>query len=828
MEQAVNPPPPFPPTQREKAKRGARACTLCRRLKKTCEGGSAPCARCKASGTECIFDKPVNSVTEDVGLSRLASIEASLNTHERRMDTMLEQVGQLSSVLTEVLTCLKTLSTSGSQQAQSPAAFAFPSPHTAPGTSLADPSFDSSLPTSSSTFGPSFGRSSSRTSLSTASPLSSLPTIPTLSTLPPSIPSPHLPASNSSASAHVNFPSGLDALASLASSSSPDVARFASRMGQPISALADAVAQLNDQDETLERHEQDVKPEVSATIDDGERPTKRSRVAIPIAAPSLPEQFDLVAKGLIGEKEARALVFLWLKELQPFCSLLDPSYDTYESLRRRSPFLFNVVVYTALRTSERNATPSKELLSAAEETRRFASQQVFENNPSLEVVQALLIMSCYHQEPYILSGMALRLALSARMETTFEQLAAHGWLKQDEKGRRLTAQLRAFIYLVFLDFKHSRYAGRMILFSLHDLDTLNSKVDRALSLPFVLPTDYRAVANLRLIWVERQIMEDTAKMSIADPGLVQQCAYVEEKRLVLRDWYEHYDGLLATLEPSPLSWPRRSLFRLYNDAHLSLACTTFKHRLLDPSSSPPAVQNIAQETLRFAHEAVRAVINSPVYCSGAQWSGYLLRVDLSFAAIFLLKSAAIFVDLVNRDQIATDVENLAALLTSISGSMRYSTMLRAAREQYLLRTLPAAEDPSSASTLTPAPDAAPSSSSSLRAILATPLPTTLVPPFQPFATSTAATSASLAGFSDGATSTPLGALGASSAPTTAVFSTAPTAVGGPGGGTAALLPGEMGIDWNIAVPPSLFDSSDILLTTDWTANLPNNWLDLEF
>ncbi|GAA5891018.1 hypothetical protein JCM5296_007351 [Sporobolomyces johnsonii] len=823
MDQAANPPPAFPHAPREKAKRGARACTLCRRLKKTCEGGSAPCARCKASGAECIFDKPVSSAVEDVGLSRLASIEASLKTHERRMDTMLEQVGQLSSVLTEVLARLKTLSGSGSQQAQSPAAFAFPSPHTAGGTSLADPSFDSSLPTSSSTFGPSFGRSSSRTSLSTASPLSSLPTMPPLSTLPPSVPSPHLPDPIPSTSAHVNFPSGLDALASLASSNSPDVARFASRMGQPISALADAVAQLSDQDETSERHEQDVKPEVSATSDDGERPAKRSRVASPVAAPSLPDQFDLVAKGLIGDKEARALVLLWLKELQPFCSLLDPSYDTYESLRRRSPFLFNVVVYTALRTSERNATPSRQLLSAAEETRRFASQQVFENNPSLEVVQALLIMSCYHQEPYILSGMALRLALSARMETTFEQLSAHGWLKQDEKARRLTAQLRAFLYLVFLDFKHSRYAGRMILFSLHDLDALNAKVDRALSLPFVLPTDYRAVGNVRLIWVERQIMEDTANMSIADPSLVQQCAYVEEKRQVLRDWYEHYDGLLATLEPSPLSWPRRSLFRLYNDAHLSLACTTFKHRLLDPSSSPPAVQNIAQETLRFAHEAVRAVINSPVYRSGAQWSGYLLRVDLSFAAIFLLKSAAIFVDLVDRDQIAKDVENLAALLTSISGSMRYSTMLRAAREQYLLRTLPKPDPPS---TLAPAPDAAPSSSSTLRSILATPLPTTLTSPFQPFATSSAATSASLAGFSDGATSMSLG-LVSSSAPTTAAFPTAPTAVAGQGGGTAALLPGEMEIDWNIAVPPSLFDSSDILLTTDWTANLPNNWLDLE-
>ncbi|GAA5908619.1 hypothetical protein JCM5296_005817 [Sporobolomyces johnsonii] len=116
----------------------------------------------------------------------------------------------------------------------------------------------------------------------------------------------------------------------------------------------------------------------------------------------------------------------------------------------------------------------------------------------------------------------------------------------------------------------------------------------------------------------------------------------------------------------------------------------------------------------------------------ARGTGDLLRVDLSFAAIFRLKPAAIFVDLLDRDQIAKDVENLAALLTSISGSMRYSTMLRAA---YLLHTLPKPDPPS---TLTPSPDAAPASSSTLRSILSRPLPTTLTSPFQPFTTSSAA------------------------------------------------------------------------------------------
>lgn len=62
-------------------------------------------------------------------------------------------------------------------------------------------------------------------------------------------------------------------------------------------------------------------------------------------------------------------------------------------------------------------------------------------------------MACYHQEPYILSGMGLRLALAARFETTWEQIVVHGETKMDEKARRLTAQLRCFLYVLQLDFK---------------------------------------------------------------------------------------------------------------------------------------------------------------------------------------------------------------------------------------------------------------------------------------------------------------------------------------------------------------------------------------
>ncbi|KAL8292135.1 hypothetical protein RQP46_001601 [Phenoliferia psychrophenolica] len=62
----------------------------------------------------------------------------------------------------------------------------------------------------------------------------------------------------------------------------------------------------------------------------------------------------------------------WQKECHPYIAILDPAYDTYESLRRRSAFLFNTVIFTASRAQGGNLPPSKELTIAAEETKLHA------------------------------------------------------------------------------------------------------------------------------------------------------------------------------------------------------------------------------------------------------------------------------------------------------------------------------------------------------------------------------------------------------------------------------------------------------------------------
>lgn len=101
---------------------------------------------------------------------------------------------------------------------------------------------------------------------------------------------------------------------------------------------------------------------------------------------------DAVAKKMISDRDARNLVRLWFEDLSPFCAVLDPNYDTYEDIRRRSSFLFNTVLYTAARSFQGQKATHAELSALAEETRECARTAIFDPNPPLETIQAVLLM----------------------------------------------------------------------------------------------------------------------------------------------------------------------------------------------------------------------------------------------------------------------------------------------------------------------------------------------------------------------------------------------------------------------------------------------------
>ncbi|KAL7007173.1 hypothetical protein EMMF5_003399 [Cystobasidiomycetes sp. EMM_F5] len=210
------------------------------------------------------------------------------------------------------------------------------------------------------------------------------------------------------------------------------------------------------------------------------------------------------------------------------------------------------------------------------------------------------------------------------------------------------------------------------------MDELRGKIDDFLKLPLSLPNDYRHVANFQCIFLERKILMDSQRL--VDPTFQTHRTYIQNCLASIQTSYAAYEAIGATLFTS-LSYPRRSQERIYHDSILYLVSNVYKEHLFNPAIVD---ESTIQLTLSHAQSAIRTVLDSPVYSSRAKYSGYLLRVDLSFACLVLLKLAKAYPSyLENTGIVSSNVLGIANLLEGMSGSQRYAKMLRHAYLEYL-------------------------------------------------------------------------------------------------------------------------------------------------
>jgi len=94
--------PGGPPDPGRIPKRGARACTACRKGKNRCEG-DAPCRRCQLSGTPCVFEKPekknVSPAVAGVNAERLSRLEGQYLVMQSHMIGMQSSLDRILSVV---------------------------------------------------------------------------------------------------------------------------------------------------------------------------------------------------------------------------------------------------------------------------------------------------------------------------------------------------------------------------------------------------------------------------------------------------------------------------------------------------------------------------------------------------------------------------------------------------------------------------------------------------------------------------------------------------------------------------------------------------------
>jgi len=92
---------PAPTNQSHIPKRGARACTACRKGKNRCEG-EAPCRRCQLSGTPCVFEKPEKKNVQamsNASVERLSRLEGQYLVMQSQMIGMQSSLDRILSAV---------------------------------------------------------------------------------------------------------------------------------------------------------------------------------------------------------------------------------------------------------------------------------------------------------------------------------------------------------------------------------------------------------------------------------------------------------------------------------------------------------------------------------------------------------------------------------------------------------------------------------------------------------------------------------------------------------------------------------------------------------
>ncbi|KAG8964479.1 hypothetical protein FRC03_001730 [Tulasnella sp. 419] len=614
-------------------KRGARACTACRKGKNRCEGES-PCRRCQASGTVCVFEKPERKSTQvgNQAVERVSRLEGQYLMMQSQM------IGMQSS-LDRILGALQNPSFAQSQPSphnqRTPPASGFP--HTPAGQDLSGyqmpPNQIQQMPPIQPMGAPAgsgfYSQSDERAGSSRRSKFPPLPgfappphKFATYGIVPSTAPSSEDESEDTLPRASLNAP--IEALQGLAN------------------AAAEAAAG----------------PHLSPRV------KKRKRVE-PTPRNAFPNVLD---KGLVSESEAQELYHIFFSGCHIFIPLFDPAYDTFEGLRDRTPFCFDAVLAVASKIRAGTGPPSATFHRCLEEAQGIARSTLFGPVVRKEAVQAMLLLAAWSTSGWLPSGHAMRMALDLGLHRALEKLADPGSKKRtEEEERDLVVSARIWLCLYWFDHQMSLGTGRPVI--LRDESSIRH-CRLLLSHPMASPTDVRLVSLVELIAQKTQIYETLAPLN----GQVTHgtLAFIRRANIALEKWWEDCDALHRPLMDEE-SLMRKILSGELHFAKVWLVCVALRGVSWD--KMPFEQRELAFQAKEAASNCLNTFLHSPEYRAALRYAVHDSLVNAAFSGLFLLKIANLFPSEVDLSAITAQVEQLANLMSEIAAE-RYALTLR--------------------------------------------------------------------------------------------------------------------------------------------------------
>ncbi|KAI8972188.1 hypothetical protein BD414DRAFT_469566 [Trametes punicea] len=596
-------------------KRGARACTNCRKGKNRCEG-EAPCRRCQLSGAQCIFEKPEK---KNVQALSTASVER-LSRLEGQYLVMQSQMIGMQSSLDRILSAIQSQNQAMVQGSVYPPGG---------GSSRDSPVITGSMPSVRNNVemynSPSQGDGPSR-------PRSFPP-------LPGFAPPPHKYATY-----------GIVPSTAPSSEDESEDTLPRSTLNAPIEALqglANAAAEA-----------------AAAPSASPPRVKKRKR-AEPTPRNAFPH---VVEKGLVSDAEARELYHIFFSGCHIFIPVFDPSYDTYEGLMERSPWTFDAILAVAAKIRSGTGPLIPAFYKCLEEAQGIARSSLFGPVVRKEAVQGMLLLAAWSTNGWLPSGHAMRMALDLGLHRALEKLADDGGKKRtEEEERNLVVSARIWLCLYWFDHQMSLGTGRPIV--LRDESSIRN-CRKLLSHPMASPTDVRLISQVELIMQKTQIYETLSPLN----GQVNHntLSFIRRANIALDKWWADCDELhRQTMDEEAL--PRKILAGELHYAKLWLVCVALRGVSWD--KMPFEQRELAFQAKDAASNCLSNLLDSPTYRAALRYAVHDTLVMAAFSGLFLLKMANLFPAELDLGAITIQVEQLAQLLSDVAAE-RYALTLR--------------------------------------------------------------------------------------------------------------------------------------------------------
>lgn len=189
-----------------------------------------------------------------------------------------------------------------------------------------------------------------------------------------------------------------------------------------------------------------------------------------------------------------------------FLPLLDPNFDSFDSLRARSSFCFIVVLFISSSIAAVQDPSLTGLQSICyQEARSLAAATLFKGVSPIESIQAMVLMAAYSTDNWLAIGHAVRMAQHARLDQSLPLLlgtSSHvarvgsiGPPSTNKSSRVLACEARTWLILFHIEQEISSGMARPSL--LREVDVLGARalLDHSLS----QSSDVRFISTIELV-----------------------------------------------------------------------------------------------------------------------------------------------------------------------------------------------------------------------------------------------------------------------------------------------------------------------------------------